>query len=445
MGPRLLLFFVIGDILGTGIYGLTGQVGGQVGGAIWLPFLIAFIVALLTATSYVELVGKYPQAAGAALYTHRAFRVPFLTFLVAFAVMCSGVTSASAAARAFGGNYFKQFINWPTLLVALGFIMLLALINLRGVAESVKANVVLTSVELSGLLIILVIGLAAFAGGDGDPSRLVDFKEGQAPITGIISGAALAFFAMVGFEDSVNMAEECKEPQKTFPRALFLGITITGCIYLLVALIASLLVPVATLQTSDSPLLEVVKAGAPGFPLKLFAFIALFAVTNSALINMMMASRLLYGMANERIIPRLLGIVHPRRRTPWVAILFTTVIALGVVGYGTDSPRGLATLGGTTSLLLLGVFTIVNTAVLVLRRSPVEHPHYRAPTFAPMVAAIVCLYLASPLSGRPAAQYKLAGVLIGIGIVLYLINWAFFGRQTAIDARRLTKGGAAEN
>ena len=126
IGPRMLVLFIVGDILGTGIYALTGKVAKEVGGAIWVPFLVAFLLAALTAASYAELVGKYPQAAGAALYTHKAFRKPFVSFLVAFAVLMSGVTSAGAAARAFGGDYLAEFVDLPTVLVALGFVMGLA-------------------------------------------------------------------------------------------------------------------------------------------------------------------------------------------------------------------------------------------------------------------------------------------------------------------------------
>src|SRR4030095_12868735 len=151
MGPGLLLLFVVGDILGTGVYALTGRVANEVGGAVWLPFLVAFGVALLTACSYLELVTKYPRAAGAALYTHKAFGLHFLTFIVTFAVMCSGLTSASSASKAFAENFSKAFDlsiaeGAGLTAVALGFITLIALINFRGVGESVKLNVLLTCV-----------------------------------------------------------------------------------------------------------------------------------------------------------------------------------------------------------------------------------------------------------------------------------------------------------
>src|SRR5688500_5483776 len=147
IGPKLLFFFVLGDVLGTGIYALTGSVAGRIGGALWVPFLVAFVLAFLTAFSSLELVGKYPRSARAALYTNRAFRIPFLTFMVAFTVMCSGITSASAAARAFGATYLPASFDitvssWVVAAVAVLFIVALAVINFIGVSESVKANVV---------------------------------------------------------------------------------------------------------------------------------------------------------------------------------------------------------------------------------------------------------------------------------------------------------------
>ncbi|MGA4849311.1 APC family permease [Streptomyces sp. G5(2025)] len=423
IGPKLLILFVIGDILGTGIYATTGKVAGKVGGALWLPFAIGFVVAILTAASYVELVGKYPKAAGAALYTQKAFKTPFLTFIIAFMVMCSGLSSASAAARAFSGDYLSELTGdaLPPTLIAITFIVLLAALNLRGVSESVKTNVVLTLVELTGLAIILAIGAYAVLSGDGEPSRLTEFEAGggtgYALMTGVLGATALGFFAFVGFEDSVNMAEETKDPVRTFPRAIFIGVAVTGTVYVLVALVSSLLVDYKTLESSSGPLLEVVKAGGVDFPHKLFALIALFAVTNSALINIMMASRLCYGMANERILPRAMGRVLARRRTPVVGIVFVSLLAIGLVTTGE-----IEGLGDTTAFLLLCVFAVVNVAVLVLRRDRVDHAHFRTPTALPVLGAITALILASPLADRPAEVYIRAGVLLAIGVALWAVN-----------------------
>src|SRR3954454_24860330 len=160
---------------------------------------------------------------------------------------------------------------------------------------------------------------------------------------------------MVGFEDSVNMAEECRDPVRIFPRAMLLGMGVAAGIYVVVAVLSSVLVPAEELAAAgSSALFRVLEAGAPGFPLAVFAAIGLFPVVNSALINMLMASRLLYGMANERIIPKVFGRVHPLRRTPWVSILATSLIAAALLA-GTAGTKAVTTLGGTTALLLLCV------------------------------------------------------------------------------------------
>ncbi len=424
MGPWLLLLFIVGDILGTGIYALTGNVAKQVGGVVWLPFLVAFVVALLTAFSYLELVTKYPRAAGAALYTHKAFGIHFVTFIVAFAVMCSGITSASTASRAFAANFAHSF--YPGLETGIGitiigllFMAAVAIINFRGVGESVKANVVLTCVELTGLLIIIMIGMWAIGHGQGDVSRVLEFKTvGDSMFWPVIAATTLAFFAMVGFEDSVNMAEECKDPCRHFPRVLLAGLLITGAIYVLVSISAITLVSPAELGEGETPLLKVVSAGAPNFPLWIFGFITMFAVANSALINMLMASRLVYGMSREHVLPAALGKVHPTRRTPYIAIGFTSLLAFGLITFVGDVPQ----LGGTTALLLLCVFTVVNIAVLVLRRDPVEHKHFRTPTIVPILGAITCAFLAGPWTGRDMVQYRIAGILIGLGVVLWVVT-----------------------
>ena len=446
IGPKLLLLFIIGDILGTGIYALTGQVAAEVGGAAWLPFLFAFAVATVTAFSYLELVTKYPQAAGAALYVHKAFGIHFFTFIVCFVVMSSGITSASAASRAFASNFAAGFGleigNVGIMLIALAFILLVMAVNFRGVSESVKLNVVLTSIELSGLLLVILISFWAIAGGNADFSRVVAFEtpEDKNVLLAVTTATSLAFFAMVGFEDSVNMAEETKDPSKIFPKIMLTGLGITAVVYVLVSICAVAIVPVGELAADDTPLVTVVQTAAPGFPISdLIPFISMFAVANSALINMMMASRLLYGMSRQQVLPPFLSKVHPVRQTPWAAILFTTAIALGLISYVSLDPEGsvVALLGGTTSLLLLTVFTVVNITVLVLRKDKVDHKHFNAGRILPVIGAVACAYLVLPFtSGRAIEQYEIAGVLLGIGVLLWVVtffaNRAIRGKKTAV-------------
>jgi APA family basic amino acid/polyamine antiporter len=439
MGPKLLLLFIVGDILGAGVYAVTGQMAGVVGGIVWLPFLVAFVVATLTALSYLELVTKYPQAAGAALYTHKAFGVHFVTFLVAFAVICSGITSASTSSNVLAQNLTGglEANGWidsapgtgTITLIALGFMVLLALINLRGVGESVKFNVVLTLVEVAALTIVIGVGFYVIAQGDGSFDRVTTFEnpDDKGLFLAVTAATSIAFFAMVGFEDSVNMVEETKEPERIFPRALLTGLGIAVVIYMLVAI--SVVTVLTSEQIADAPdgraLLEVVRIGSPDFPIdKVFPFLAVFAVANTALINMLMASRLLYGLAHQDVLPRVLGKVSPRTRAPYAGILFSTLLALALIVYVSNRAEDdvVVNLASVTSLLLLGVFTVVNIACLVLRGDGRES-RFRSPGITPWIAAAATAFLVGPWVDRPGIVYQIAAGLLVIGVVLWAFTW----------------------
>jgi len=441
MGPRLLLLFIVGDILGAGVYAVTGQLVGVVGGMAWLPFLVAFVVASLTALSYLELVTKYPQAAGAALYTHKAFGIHFVTFLVAFAVICSGIASASTSSKVLAQNLTGglEVNGWidatpgttTITLIAIGFMVLLALINLRGVGESVKFNVVLTLVEVTALTIVIGVGFYAMTQGESDFGRVTTFQDpgDKGMFLAVTAATSIAFFAMVGFEDSVNMVEETEEPERIFPRTMLTGLGIAVLIYMLVAV--SVVAVLSNDQIADAPeggaLLEVVKVGAPDFPIdRVFPFLAVFAVANTALINMLMASRLLYGLAHQDVLPRTLGKVSAKRRAPYAGIVFSTLMALALIVYVTSRGESevVVNLSSVTSLLLLCVFTVVNVACLILRRDHSAESRFRSPGATPAVAALLCAFLVGPWADRDALIYQIAGVLMLIGVVLWAITWA---------------------
>ncbi len=416
--PKLLLLFIVGDILGGGIYALVGEVGGEVGGAIWAPFMLALVMAFITAASYAELVSKYPRAGGAALYVKKAFGNRFLAFMVAFAVMASGVTSAATLTTGFGSDYLKVFVDIEVVLAALGALLLISLVNLRGISESVKLNVGFTLVEITGLILIIVICAVAVLNGEAEPSRAFEFKQGDTPLGLILAGATLAFYALIGFEDSVNVAEETVDPRRTFPRTIFMGVGIAGAIYLLVTIGASMVVPTNGLANSSAPLLEVVRQGPLDIPIKVFSAIGLLALVNGALINMIMASRLLYGMSEERVLPGIFGRVLPGRRTPFVAIAFTTLLCAGLIIYG-----NLSQLANTTVLLLVIVFIFVNTSVLVLRRrDPVEHDHFKVPVFIPPIGIGISVALLTQIQPK---VYLTGAILLAIGLALFAITFAY--------------------
>jgi amino acid transporter len=445
LGPKLLLLFIVGDILGAGIYAVTGEMALEVGGIVWVPFLVAFAVATLTAFSYLELVTSHPQAAGAALYAHRAFGVHFVTFLVAFAVICSGITSASTSANLLATNLLAglQGSGWDgapqsdlaITVVAIAFMVLLALINLRGVGESVKFNVLLTLVEMAALVIVIVIGFSVIAKGDADMSRLVVFDSAsdRGAFLAVTVATAIAFFAMVGFEDSVNMVEETHDPERNFPRIMLTGLGIAVVFYVLVAVSVIAVIPegrIADVVDQDGKvLLNVVSIGAPDLPIDtIFPYLTVIAVANTALINMLMASRLLYGLAKQDVLPRSLSKVLPGRRTPWAGIAFSTALALALIVAVTflAETSVITALSGTTALLLLGVFAVVNVACIVLRRDPDSTKGFTAPTVVPYVGAVSCLFLVGPWARdrEDWVQYQVGGGMLALGVVLWALTWA---------------------
>lgn len=411
-GP-LLFLFILGDVLGAGVYALVGVLADEAGGMIWLPLLVALGMALLTAASYAELVTKYPQAGGSAVYAQRAFRRPLVSFLVGFAMLAAGVTSAAGLSLAFAGDYLGTFLDVPAVPAAVVFLALVAALNARGIQESMRANLVMTTIEVSGLLLVVVLGAVVLGRGEGDPSRLLEVPEGTSVAAATLGGALIAFYSFVGFETSANVAEEVRDVRRVYPRALFGALLTAGVVYLLVGLVAPAVVAPEDLSASSGPLLEVVRA-AGGVPVALFSVVALIAVANGALLTMIMSSRLAYGMAEEGLLPRPLARVLPNRRTPVVAIVVTTVVAMILTTTGS-----LEDLASTVVLLLLLVFLSTNVAVLVLRRDRVEHPHFRAWTALPVLAIGTCLGL---LTQQEARHWLLAGVLLAVGVVLYLVT-----------------------
>lgn len=342
--------------------------------------------------------------------------------MVAFAVMASGITSACTLTLAFSGDYLAQFISVPVIGAALVFMVLINLINFYGISESVKINVILTCVEITGLILIVLIGVAALFAGEGDPGRAFEFKEGTSVLTAILGGTVLAFYALIGFDDSVNVAEETHHPSRNYPRAIFGALILAGIVYLLVTFTASMVVPTGVLADSSGPLLEVVDRSPIGIPTQFFAAIALLAVSNGALINMIMSSRIVYGMADQGVMPGVFSRVHPGRRTPWISIAFTTAIALLLLVTIGGNDEALGILGSTTVVLLLIAFVMVNISVLVLRRDEVGHEHFRTPSAFPILGALVAFALLVYQAISDITVYGVAAILLVIGLVLYGLN-----------------------
>jgi APA family basic amino acid/polyamine antiporter len=411
-GP-LLFLFILGDVLGAGIYALMGVLSDKVGGVLWAPLLGALVLALFTAGSYAELVTKYPKAGGAAVFAERAFGRPLVSFLVGFCMLAAGVVSAAGLALAFAGDYFSTFVDVPTIPAAVVFLALVAALNARGISESVKSNVVMTVIEVSGLLIVIVAVAVMVGHGRGDIGRVGEFPAGSTPALAILGGAIIAYYSFVGFETSANVAEEIRNPSKVYPAALFGALITAGVVYVLVGIASAVALAPSELSQSSGPLLDVVSATGVGIPAWVFSAIALIAVANGALLTMIMASRLSFGMAEHGLLPRALTRVLPQRGTPWVAIVSTTAVAMLLTLVG-----DLSTLAETVVLLLLVVFISTNVSVLILRRETVAHEHFRVWTAVPVLGVASCVLL---LTQQTAKVWLFAAMLLAVGVALYFV------------------------
>ena len=436
---RLLFFYVLGDVLGSGIYVLIGLVAAAVGGAFWLAFLVGVTVATITGLAYAELVTKYPQAAGAALYVNKAFGNRALTFLITVCMLSASFAAAGSLASGFSRYFGEVWSLPPALLVGLLFIVVLAIVNFIGITESVVANMVMTFVEIAGLIIIMVIGIVYVAQGKADFGVLTEFNSDGNPIFAIVAGVALAFFAMTGFENAANVAEETINPARAFPRALVGAMIAAGVIYVLVAASAALVVPVDKLAGSDAALLEVVKAGVLPVPVGvmtiLFAIIAMVAITNTTLVAVVTESRILYGMAREDVVPGVFGKIHASRRSPWFALIFAAIVVCGLllagallneVGVSTSVVERLSLV---TVVFTLFIYALVILAALKLRGQDETDETYIAPTglliFGIIANAVLLVYV---VYDDPGSLIWCAG-LLALGGLLFIAELQFGNRQ----------------
>lgn len=384
-----MMLYGLGSMLGSGIYGLIGQAAGQVGNAVWLAFLVALVAALLTSLSYASLGSRYPRAGGAAYVTERAYGSRLLSFTVGLAVVCSSLTSVATQSRVFAANLTTVFglDAYPVTALALGFLLLVTGLVFRGIRESMWVNVLCTIVEAAGLLLVIAVGMPFW--GSVDLLETPQSTGDDMMWLLVVQGAVLTFFAFIGFEDTINVAEECRDPQRTIPLGLMAAMGCAALLYVGVAITAVSVVPWQELADAPGPLTEVMSRAAPAFPPIVFTAITLFAVANTALVNSVTASRLIYGMARQGLLPESLGNIHARTRTPHIAIgclavILAPLIALGSIGQ----------LASATVLMLLVVFTVVNGALFLLKRRAGEpQGRFEVPTIIPALGAMACLAL----------------------------------------------------
>ena len=360
----LLVFYGLGNILGAGIYVLVGKVAGSAGLFAPIAFFVASLVAAFTALTYAELVARYPLSAGEAVYVQKGLRLPALSVVVGLLIVLMGSVSAATIARGFIG-YLDILIELPDAVAITLLVFVLGATAIWGIIESVTIAALVTLIELLGLgLVLAVAGDNLFT----IPDRLPELLPPMDPVIwqGIMLGAFLAFYAFVGFEDMVNVAEEVRNPVRNVPLAILLALGITTLLYAAVSLAAILTVAPEQLAASNAPLATVYEQATGSKPVVL-SIISIFAVVNGALIQIIMSSRILYGMSRQGWLPALFGRVWSKTQTP---VASTIAAAATVLVLALWLP--LVTLAKSTSFLVLIVFTLMNLSLL---RIKLRDPH----------------------------------------------------------------------
>lgn len=384
LGLLLLVLYGLGTTIGAGIFVLVGKVAGHAG--MWAPvsFLVAALLAGFTAFSFAELVGRHPKSAGEAIYVREGFASETLGLVIGLMVAVSGIVSAATIVNGAVG-YLQQFVAVPAPLALVGLVLLLAALCAWGIGESVTAAAVFTVLEIGALVLVIWSASGSLATFPSRLDELLPPLEGMAWI-GILAGAMLAFYAFLGFEDLVNVAEETRDVVRNMPAAIFLTLGITAVLYGLVALAAVLTVPPPELAASEAPLALIYQRGG-GEP-RLIGGIAVFAVLNGALIQMIMGSRVLFGLADQGWLPRALAWVHPRTQTPLVV---TGVVAAVVLALAMFFP--LERLAEVTSTIVLLVFVMVNLSLVLIRRrgTPAPAGVRTWPVWIPATGAVVSI------------------------------------------------------
>ena len=418
LGLFELTAYGVGIILGAGIYALIGKAAGIAGNSVWISFLIGAVLSSVTALSYIELGTLFPKAAAEYEYFKQAFGKNLITFLVGFLPIAIGIIAGATVALGFAG-YLQALTGIPMIIGATSLIICCSFLNFLGIKQSAKFNILFTLIEVTGLLVIIGFAIILISNGTINPSA-INYFEMPNGFTGVMTAAALIFFAYIGFEDLVNMAEEVKDPVKVLPKAFVYSILISSLIYILVSAAAVSILNWETLGASNAPLADVAEAAMPGSSL-ILSIIALFATANTVLIMLIVDSRMVWGMARSNSLPKSLAKVHKKRKTPWIAI-----ILIGLITILFASTAIITTVAQATDLIVFIIFISVNVSLIAMRyKKPNLKRPFKVPInigrfpILPFIGILIPLYLMLHL--ETIVFFYLAIILI-TGILIYFIK-----------------------
>jgi amino acid transporter len=389
IGLAGLVLYGLGVTIGAGIYVLVGETVLRAGSHAPAAFLLSAFVMAFTAASFAELSGRVPQAAGEAVYVEAGFHRGWLTLTVGLAVLIEATIAAAAIAVGASG-YLAQLVPLPGPLLISAIVLLMATVAAWGIRESVAIAGAMTLIEVAGLLVIIVSGIGM------EPSALAELPAALAPslsdaaaISGVLSASLIAFFAFIGFDDIVNLVEEARNPGRDLPWAIGISLALVTLIYVLISFVASTALPVEALAQTNAPI-SLLFEELTGLPPLAITLIAIMATMNGVVIILIMAARVTYGLSREGRLPAWLGEVSPKTRTP---VRATLLVAGAVLVLALFTPLEL--LAETTSAIMLGVFFMINLALLRLKMAGVPGPAhgFTAPAIVPFAGAACCFAL----------------------------------------------------
>jgi APA family basic amino acid/polyamine antiporter len=417
--PEVILSGV-GVILGAGIYALIGEAALTAGNALWLAFLLSATIAAFTGLSYAELSSMFPLSSAEYEYTSRSFG-DVLAFVVGILVILSGIIGAATVALGFAG-YFQGFIDLPLVLVAALVLVLISTIIFAGIRQSAAFVITFTLIEAAGLVGIIAIGLPYLG--------TVDYFEAPAGIGGVLSAAALLFFAYQGFEEVVKLSEETVNPESTIPKSLLIALGATIILYMLVAVAAVSVAGWQGIAGSPAPFAVIAGQAFGNGAFLIFSVIALFATANTALLMLLASSRIIYGMARARSLPHPFCYIHPATRTPAVAIVVAMLCSLLFLSLGDISDVAMV-----ANFTLYITFVVINAAVILLRYRMPDRPRpFRVPLsigplpVLPVLGILTCVLFLFQLDAKV--------LLIGGGILLAAFLAGAFLQKTRISGTR---------
>ncbi|MEM2175405.1 MAG: APC family permease, partial [Candidatus Micrarchaeia archaeon] len=400
LGLVELVLMGIGIIIGVGIYTLIGEAAVIAKNGIWFSFLLSSILAILTSISYSELSQLFPKAGAEYVYVKNSFG-GIVSFVLAFLMIVGGCFAAATISVGFA-NYFSFFFPFPIVILALVLIAFCTFLNVHGIRESAIFAGAVSVIQVFGLFLIIFVGAGKFGS--------VNYFEFD--LRGVFSGAALLFFAFLGFEGIPRLSEEVKD-KKIIPKAMVISILISTIIYILVAISSVSLVSWEILANSKAPLSEVAKVGFGESASILISLIAIFATSSTVLVDLIFTSRIVYGLGD--IFPTLKRV--GKKGTPYFAAILVGVISAIFVFF-----ENLRFLAGITNFTVFITFLLVNLSCIYLRKSGKIKEKYSPDLFGIPIFQIFTIAFSLLFILGFSVDVIVGGIaLIIIGFIFYLI------------------------